>query len=1589
MRDRSVHTCRFLVLFALAVSAGLQAAELKVVGVLGNSSGLSDRPFPYAFYTGITADEGGRLYFAGSRAGIPVADQDGKCLAVLPIPDEGLFSRSVMVRVADSVFCIATDANQTRSALYRIRTSPEDAAALKLEKITAGPGTWALSPTLDQDGNLIVGRSEPAQKHYDVLAVAPATGQLTAMFSLDEPDGVRNPWKHEIQADPDGLITIYHYGGVNFDGAFALNGKREGPPRTGQIVGQFRYTYGYHGDVRRMALDGKTPAPGNCGSPAPEIRMAAQMVPVGDRYFFAGRGGAVEARWTGSEFVYTRRVGGVLIRDMAGSDGELVGAAFQSDGNFDVEHAIRIPKQQPVAQLLKVGTPFYGKSVAAVVPAPGGMVYVYKKGKAHVAYDGTAGNLAFDLELPEVKEIGQAAVLGRDMLLADPGDGVIWRRPLTDKKAPLAVWREGPKGVRAVAAVEQSVYIATAVEVMKLTADGKTIEWTCPVKYKEVRRLAATHDHVYVCDFKGHVVDQLDARSGARLARLGEDGKPGQTLDRLNGPWAVTADVNGVYIADNGNGRILVATTTLWRPEIPALPRLGGPVTAVRLPLPRLPAGRLSVNVYDTGDRTVAQLACAQPSGEPVVWDGRNLFGEWAAPGRYRFHAVIAPQFTLRYITSIGQSGTPPYRTADGKGSWGGVWGNVMDVCTVSAAPDSDIVVLWAFEEGEGGLIRMSQDGKVRWKQHLDWWMKAQQTSLTCDGQRVYIVGASAMNAPSGQAKYGGELRRPLLWRVDVDTGDHLWYPGGHEAQPMLGEYVAADVGVGTDIAARGGTLYITSPAQQTLFVVDPASGAATSALKVGPVSGVCFDPDGRLVAGVGNRLVVLDPASGAEQKVVADLRAPVWDVDAVAGGGFVATVGAPRNQVVALDAAGREVRAFGRMGGRPLCGKLQPESFLAPVGVCTTGGGKMFVAENSSPKRFTRWTLDGRFERQFDGPYYYSGMFGIDEDEPEWVYGDTHRDLIRYRVDYDSGQWSVDSYWINAYQDSGVPIKWWPRIRRRDGRIWWCSGSGGIVELHDDHVRGVAAVYGGWVEPAKEGGYTPVYHTKKTGLKGTWSDTNGDGVKQPDEWQVTDKPAYPLDAGGPQQGWGAYFDEKFNLYMHDWSDGEAGGVWMIPVSEWKGGAPVYRWDQARHVGLPLGHGLAHGASGARTAFAADGAAYAFNGGYNAAGLPGIGHGHDWEFLKITRYDAATGKPVWHAGDRAPAYAVPGQMYCPTGPSGLIGDYLFWTDENSLVHVWDNVRGLYVDTLLQDVTRNPPPSPYTVWVELFNTRVFRHPRTGKVYLLAASDAIHVFEVLGTEQTMTRFQGDFDLTAEQLASARQQWQARQVGTEPTLLIPRAERPVNLEGSLSEFDKAGQASVRLLDNAQMTARLLYDDKFLYVRFDVVDDSPWKNAGTEISTLFKTGDTASVWIGPAGKRTAPVVGDVRVLFAPMGGRNVAVAFRAKVASGARPVPFRSPSSEVRIDRVDLLPDVRIVVHKQARGYQLAAAIPRSEIGLETLPDRVALDLSTDFSDPAGERNTACLRWGRGGAAHVFDLPVEARFDPDTWGVGVFEAK
>jgi len=383
-----------------------------------------------------------------------------------------------------------------------------------------------------------------------------------------------------------------------------------------------------------------------------------------------------------------------------------------------------------------------------------------------------------------------------------------------------------------------------------------------------------------------------------------------------------------------------------------------------------------------------------------------------------------------------------------------------------------------------------------------------------------------------------------------------------------------------------------------------------------------------------------------------------------------------------------------------------------------------------------------------------------------------------------------------------------------------------------------------------------------------------------------------------------------------------------------------------------------------------------------------VGHGRDWEFLRLGKYDEATGRPIWHAGLRAPGFAAPGQMYCPTGASGLLDGLLFWTDENSLVHVIDDRYGLYVDTLLEDVSRGPTPSPYTVWVELFNTRTFRHKDNGKVYLMAASDAIHIFEVMGVGQAVPRLDGTVDLSAQGIAAVRERLKKMTVSDRRTCSIVRAPGRVTVDGDLDEFARAPASEMVIKDDARGTARVMHDADNLYVAFEVKDSSPMANSGSDPIEAFKTGDTVHLYLGKLPLRERPQAGDVHLMFTRQQGKALAVGYWP-VSDVKKQREFRSPSGRTYLDRAEVLTQVSVAAKVVEGGYRIEAAVPLELVGLAGLPPgaRIGIDFAINFSDPAGQRNVAKMFWARNAAGMVYDTPTEARLEPKTWGIGVLE--
>ena len=146
--------------------------------------------------------------------------------------------------------------------------------------------------------------------------------------------------------------------------------------------------------------------------------------------------------------------------------------------------------------------------------------------------------------------------------------------------------------------------------------------------------------------------------------------------------------------------------------------------------------------------------------------------------------------------------------------------------------------------------------------------------AVASDGQSIYLAAASALGGAEGQSNDGGEMNRPLLWRVDAASGEKRPFPDtDQQRQCMFGRYLSGSRIV-TDVAVLGGKVYLTAPAQDTLFVADARTGRQLAAWPVPQVSGVAADARGRLLVGSGSKIVALD-AAGRPERTLADAGGP------------------------------------------------------------------------------------------------------------------------------------------------------------------------------------------------------------------------------------------------------------------------------------------------------------------------------------------------------------------------------------------------------------------------------------------------------------------------------------------------------------------------------------------------------------------------------------------------------------------------------------------------------------------------------------------------------------------------------------------
>jgi len=1049
-----------------------------------------------------------------------------------------------------------------------------------------------------------------------------------------------------------------------------------------------------------------------------------------------------------------------------------------------------------------------------------------------------------------------------------------------------------------------------------------------------------------------------------------------------------------------GRGELL-AKGNLAPSQRPLAPGQISEPLQLALPSPDVQATSLSAALFTANGELVRTLPSrsltTRDSALPIRWDGLDDDGKPLPPGAYSVKFLTHRSIGQKYVTALHNAGNPPWRTDNGRGAWGGDHGP-----PVAAASDGERVYLgWGFSEAGKSVIAVDpllplsngqsgrrsvgvaeRIGRKFWGVESVLEVGIITQALASDGERVFV-------AQDGR-RYGDKksddpnFAAVVLW--DAKTGRAVNFPFNKRAL-ILSEWKTPAEGPKKGamnlrgIAVSGERLYATLFQDDKVVAYNWRTGEKLREFAVPSPFGIAVEGSGRVLVTSEKKLLRLVPHSGAMQTLAQGFDEP-RGVAVRDGKVFVIDASAV-NQVKIFDAGGKYIRAIGKAGGRRAVGKYDPNGLFNPLGVTVDGRGQIWVAESDdSPRRISVWRQDGRLLGDLLGPGAYAVEGRAALHHPSWIV--THNTL--FDVDYQTGksrtiatlvrsqpgQFSVDG-------NMGRSL----RFAHANGRTYliWPGGISMIYRLDGDFVARPVAAIGGLKDVALYGITREMLPAKERdeawknrgNYSMTWTDRNADTKISPDEIALAKVHLQDF-------YWGAWTDENLTI----WSAANGSGhVWRVPVKAWlPNGVPVYPApdeikpyfmgpNQQLHSAMP-----AHDGQGVYLLEQRGGSIQSGGGEWNAISRYGRDGRRLWSYRK-TWTGFALAAPLFQPGYVIGAMKFIGGAKLGSGVE-LLGVNGYFGQFNLLTG-----DGLWLTALSKDNRYGPQADANTVWPENFSGHFYRHRDNGKCYLIAGDTDTRVWEITGLD-TIKTAQAPVTLSEADVARAREALGQRSGPAAGATLTLRRLTP-KIDGDLTEWTLP--AAPQIDAGAGRTAKiaLAYDEKNIYAAFEVQDDSPFKNSGTDAALLFKTGDVAEVFIGAAGARTTPQAGDTRFVFALLNGEPGAVLLQPLAGAGQQKAPrlFGSPTGAENFERVLQLKDAQVVVTRTAGSYRLEASVPLNSIPLALQAGQaLRADAGVIFSDPGGSRNALRADVFNKDTSITNDIPSEARLQPGNWG-------
>ncbi len=315
--------------------------------------------------------------------------------------------------------------------------------------------------------------------------------------------------------------------------------------------------------------------------------------------------------------------------------------------------------------------------------------------------------------------------------------------------------------------------------------------------------------------------------------------------------------------------------------------------------------------------------------------------------------------------------------------------------------------------------------------------------------------------------------------------------------------------------------------------------------------------------------------------------------------------------------------------------------------------------------------------------------------------------------------------------------------------------------------------------------------------------------------------------------------------------------------------------------------------------------------------------------------------------------------------------------------------GLYISNILQDIKSDVTLDETLTGGESFGGFIWRDEKN-RVLVQVGGISYRILEVLGLE-TCRKQQLKLVVTSEQIAAGQKIAAAGRgaADTEPKALTIAKVAALPTEAVAADLPKdqpllAGVPEVLVKERGNSShwwrAALAHDGKDLVIVWQVADASPWRNGEGRFTHAFMGGDCVDMKLDVPGR------GLVRVLTAPIAGKDTVAYFQEKAAVKSNPMSYivgNNVANGTAIDVVKRLSEATATSKTVPAGYSVTLRVPLAELGIDI--DKISSlkgVIGVIYSDPTGTNRVARLYWNDKQTDQVSDVPSEARIEPARFG-------